>query len=185
MIGRSHRIVGLTMFLCLIFAMTGCKAPKRFDVSVSLDAKSWEKAYGPILPSLEVDLVGINNSEKGNWENYSVNKYFSPGDSLRSDADRVTLTFTNEDRETKLLARKDPAWDRWIGKLLSRQKHKDAKWLFVIANIPGIAQDLPGSQDPRRLILPLALKAWPVTTKRIEVELKSSGITSNPSPKSQ
>ena len=174
-------------FVLLVFVTVGCSSQqtrygglppgssKPFEVTVVLDDNSWSRAYGQLLPLLEVDLVGINESEKRTWKNYPVSRYFSPNDALRRGADRITLTFASEDRQSKSLNRHDPVWEVWIGRMFdNRTPGKDARWLFVIANIPGDAEDLPGDQDPRRLILPLKDTSWPWGTKQIEIVLKSS-----------
>lgn len=152
-------------------------ASKAFNVVVRIDSDSWSRAYGNTLPSLEVDLVGINESEKPTWENYPLGKYFSPDDPVRRDADRATLTFTSGDRSDKTLNRKHDVWGKWVGKARVFGKSipgKGAKWLFIIANIPGVGDDQPGGQDPRRVVLPLRRNAWPVGTKEIEIVVKSS-----------
>jgi len=152
-------------------------ASKPFDIVVKLDQESWRRAYGNVLPSLEVDLVGINDGEKPTWENYPIGKYFSPNDRWRRDADRVTKTFTTNDRGDKTFSRYNPIWSKWIGRpavSLSGAQGKGVKWLFVIANIPGIGEDMPGGQDPRRIILPLKGSSWPFRTKKIEIVIKSS-----------
>jgi len=179
---KLRHIVGLILAFCFMITVGGCA--KRFNVSVELDNQSWVRAYGQTLPSLEVDLVGINKSEHATWENYPVGKYFSPNDALRRDADRVTLTFTSNDREGKVLSNKDPIWFQWVGKKLSKNKGKGAKSLFLLANIPGI-EDLPGDQDPRRLILPLQRSAWPIRTNEIEIVIKSSMAVCTTSQKSK
>lgn len=150
-------------------------SPKPFEVKITIDRESWSRAYGGMLPSLEVDLVGVNAGEKAAWENYPVSKYFTPNDPWRRDADRATKTFASNDRDDKVLSRYDPNWGEWIGRSFgSGQSGKGAQWLFVIANIPGVTEDLPGAQDPRRIILPLKGSDWPFRTSEIEIVIKSS-----------
>ncbi len=170
----------------LLMGVTGCSgtpyggllpgSPKAYQVKVVLDHVSWRQAYGDVLPSLEVDLVGINESERPTWENYPVSKYFSPNDPLRRDADRTTVTFTNNDRRDKIVKSNNPVWGKWVGKKFgSSEPGKGAKWLFVIANIPGVGGSaMASAQDPRRVILPLKGSAWPMGTGGIEIVIKSS-----------
>ncbi len=203
---RFNFAVGLTVVLLSVIVLGGCgggktvegfkkiryggllpSAAKPFDVVIKLDEDSWRRAYGDVLPSLEIDLVGINDGEKPTWENYPINKYFSPNDHWRRDADRVTKTFTTNDRETKTFSRYNPIWGEWIGRptiLGGSGTGKGAKWLFVIANIPG-GQDQPGAQDARRVILPLSGSSWPMGTKEVEVVIKSSMIVCTTPTKDQ
>jgi len=158
----------------------GCGA-KPYSVVVRLDEQSWIRAFGDTIPSLEVDLVGVNESEKPTWESYPVSSYFSPNDPVRRDADRKTFTFTSSDRNDKTLESKDPIWKKqWVG-----QQGKGAKWLFVIANLPGSDAAARGSQDPRLLVLPLQRDKWPWRTKVIEIDVQSSMIRCKTPLKSQ
>src|SRR5438093_2975693 len=36
--------------------------------------------------SIEVDLIGITEEEKPEWDGYSIDKYWTPGDQKRADA---------------------------------------------------------------------------------------------------
>ena len=151
-------------------AMLGCK--KTYNVVVSVDEGSWRPEGNEIIPSLEVDLIGINKSEKSTWDQHSIGRYFSPNDRLRRDADRHTMTFGNEDLEPKTLSKKDDIWkEKWHA--------KGAQWLFVLVNLPGVEEDQPGDSDPRRLILPLDRDKWKWGTGTLEIEIKSSLILCN------
>lgn len=166
---------GQLVMVMLMLIASGCcisNKSKAFNVNVSLDEDSWKTFTGGVIPSLEVDIVGINDNEKPKWDAYSPGKYFSPNDPRRRDADRHTVTFTDEDREAKELSRKDPIWkEKWLGK-----KGKGAKWLFILVNLPGIDQDHPEDSDPRKLVLPLACKEWGWKVKTLDIEIKSSTI---------
>ncbi len=158
--------VWLTLgFLVLV----GCSPA--YHVVVSIDESSWRPQGQGTIPSLEVDLVGVNDSEKSAWDQHPISKYFSPNDRLRSDADRYTMTFKNDDLGPKTLEKGHAIWKEWTA--------KGAQWLYVIVNLPGIEQDQPGDSDPRRRILPLDKDKWKWGTNTLEIEIQSSIIRCN------
>ena len=151
----------------------GCQ---RYQVTVSLDEGLRDAG---MMPSLEVDLVAVNESELDRWTHYSVNEYFASDDVFRHDADRYTMTFADSDADPKTLVPNDPIWRLW--------RKKSARQLVVLVHLPGDYQDLPGQQDVRRLILPLSaikgLPLWPATA--IDLVVKKSGVVSLTSLKPQ
>ena len=112
------------------------------------------------LASVDVDLIGATEREKANWETYSIDKYWEPGDAGRREADKVTLRLDNG--ETKTLAVPDPIWNRWLG--------RGDIYLVVIAHLPG---DFKGvARDPRREILSLQKKAWKTSKALLQIEIQ-------------
>ncbi len=188
---RSFQAAGLAVCVLAVGLTGGCRSdpygsllfgPRAYKVRVKIDHVS----FGDVLPSLEVDLVGINQTEKGTWENYPISKYYSPNDSLRRDADRIVIKFSREDRGDKILERTTPIWGKWVGKKFDRGvPGKGAQWLFVIVNLPGVNEDKPGIQDPRRVILPLRSTKWPFGTKEIDIVIKRSMVVCTTQQKSK
>jgi hypothetical protein len=112
------------------------------------------------LASVEVDLIGATEREKANWETYSIDKYWEPGDAGRREADKVTLRLDNG--ETKTLAVPDPIWNKWLA--------RGDIYLVVIAHLPG---DFKGvARDPRREILSLQKKAWKTSKALLQIEIQ-------------
>ena len=123
------------------------------------------------MPSMEVDVVGVNESELDRWRHYSVTQYFSAEDLFRKDADRYTMTFTDSDAKPKTLEPKDPVWKVW--------QEKSAQALVILAHLPGEHQDQPDQQDARRLIIPLADSGFSMKqASTITVVVKKSGLVS-------
>lgn len=203
MLVLQDRARGLIVLLLMLPAITGCEAfrdfgdgmadavdsvsspfsskPKRFKIKVSLDLESW-KREGDVIPSLEVDLVGINDSQKPRWENYSLRKYFTPGDLLRRDADLKTLQISSGEIE-KTLENNDAIWDKWLGNRRKGEPGKGARWLFVLVNLPGIDDDMDGLHDPRRIIVPLEANRWGYKKEiRIEIKAGSAVLLTPPKP---
>ena len=162
-----------------VFSLTGCgsgAAAGRYDVTVRL-AESLKDPTDGSVPSLEVDLVGVNEANKTTWIGKSMTRYFGGEDQLRADATKTTFVFDTGDSEPKTLERQDPKWDSWLD--------QGARELFVLVNLPGVREDLPGDGDPRRMILPLARNRW--EGRVLEIEIQRSGLRletkMNPDPK--
>jgi len=161
-----------------VLSLTGCgsgAAAGRYDVTIRL-AESLKDPTDGSVPSLEVDLVGVSESDAPRWSGYSMTQYFGGEDALRADALRTTFVFTTENPDPKTLDRQDPRWDQWL--------ERGAQELFVLVNLPGGFVDRPGDEDPRRLILPLAKNRW--QGRELVVEIHRSGLSPltkmNPDP---
>lgn len=151
----ARTILGLGVALsCALLAACGSSMGK-YDVTVS-PSQSLKDPSGSI-PSFEVDLVGVAETEKDKWRNKPMAEYYSGRDQLRADADKSVLTFTSADPAPKTLKKDDPIWKVWSG--------KQASELFVLVNLPGV-------KDP--LVLPLDTARWP--GRAIELEVQRSGL---------
>lgn len=168
MVLRMSRLLGVAVMLALVLNSVGCgssSAAGRYNVEVALGPGMVDPETGAVS-SLEVDLVGVNATESARWTSYPLSQYFSGADQLRNDASKVTVTFTTDDAGTKIVERDAEIWDDWRG--------RNADQLFVLVNLLGVPQDLPGDQDPRRLILPLNKDRWSGNT--LEIEIRPSRV---------
>src|SRR6266542_465412 len=68
---RGLMVLGL---LVLMAEVSGCA---KLNLTVEMD-KSMSEAGG--VPSMEVDLVGIQEGELEKWNDYSMNAYWDPND---------------------------------------------------------------------------------------------------------
>lgn len=159
---------GLTLLAAVLLA--GCASMARLDMTVQLDSKEIESTG--TVPTIEVNLVGVNEAELPQWRDYSMDSFWSADDNLRGGADKFVMKFSETTALKQVLSRDDPIWDVW--------KKKTAKKLFVIADIPGYA-GAKGSADGRLMVLPLEPKAW--SGKEVTVTVKRGGLTCLPSPK--
>jgi hypothetical protein len=119
--------------------------------------------------SVEVHLVGVNRFEKGQWEQVSMTEYWQPKNQLRDSAKDYThvIRFGEEPCE-RTLGKKDPILRVW--------KKRKAECLFVLVDLPGIHQDVPGNADARRLQLPaLDSACWGLQTN-VRIAIETSNI---------
>lgn len=153
-----------TAALALLFS--GCaSAPKPVAHSVKITVdKSLENT------SLQIDLIGANaTADIPKWESYSVTEYWQPGNSTRTNADRLTLDFGRGKETAQTVPATDAKWTRWI--------EQGASYVVIIADLPGVAADKGGNADPRRLILPLDAKQWKKDKKDpLEILVQESGL---------
>lgn len=158
------------LLFCIV-ALSGCGII-RMNVVVELDE---EFARDPAaVPTIEVNLVGVNESELPQWKGYAMAAYWSPGDKLRSGADKYELRFSQTTPSEQTLSRKDPIFGVW--------QEKTASHLFVLADLPGVSDPAPGEADPRRMILPLNRKAWKLKKKTVTVTIKPGQMLCSPAP---
>lgn len=164
---KSFVAGGLLAGVAVLLAGCGsCKPGKagaigRYSIEVALD-ESLKNS------SVIVDLVGVNPTSLPRWEAYDMAKYWKEGDPMRRDADKVVLNFVSGQSFTNTLPATDSHWDRW--------KMTGATHVLVLADLPGAQASRPGSQDARRLILPLDECSWPSKTKTLKVLVQRSGM---------
>jgi hypothetical protein len=171
------------LWLCAVVvacSLAGCASGPRiapYDVSVSLDESLKQNNT---WPTLEVDLVAIGEDEKNVWNAYSVDKYFSRGDLLRTgkknNGEAHTMKFSNSDPTTQTLSRKDPVWTKW----------KNKPELYVIAYL----RDYSDKSDPqglfRRKVVPLDKRRWN-NSQSIGIVVRQDGLkyTTDPLPEAK
>lgn len=125
--------------------------------------------------SVEVHLVGVNRSEKEQWEKISMTNYWKPESGWRKGAKKYThvITFGQEPCK-RTLGNKDPDHKD----IRNEWKRRKAKYLFVLAHLPDTFDDWEGDADPRRLKLPAVnSKRWKWGTSKINIKIERNGIT--------
>ena len=158
---------GIFAVLALLFAgCSSCKPGKpgpigKYKVEVTLDDSLKSS-------SVLVDLVGVQGLSLPRWEAYDMVKYWREGDPMRRDADKKMLNFVSGQATSQSLEMTDPKWEQW--------KTKGVTHLLVLADLPIAQASLPGTQDPRRQILPLDQCSWPDKTKALKILVQRSGI---------
>src|SRR5262249_36052556 len=126
------------------------------------------------MPSIEVDLIGVNDTELARWTSYSMNQYWTPNDPLRRNSESYRMLFEQRDPSPKKLSDKDPIWQKW--------QQKGAWNLVCVAFVPGIKDDREGDKDPRRLILPLDKCRWDKHSS-INIVVQPSAVVTTTPPK--
>ncbi len=170
---QSRALAG-AMLMVLLLGLTACSSGPidrntQFTLGQSLQVNNQSTS------TIAVDLVGVNATDYKRWYNYSMTRYFSAGDLLRSGAVKATLNFTPGSSAQVVFSKHNPIWKQW-------KKNGDTS-LFVLAQLPGIRQDMPGPEDPRRLILPLKKSRWPGSANPIKILIKNSGVVCQTPPK--
>ncbi len=170
---QSRALAG-AMLMVLLLGLTACSSGPidrntQFTLGQSLQVNNQSTS------TIAVDLVGVNATDYKRWYNYSMTRYFSAGDLLRSGALKATLNFTPGSSAQVVFSKHNPIWKQW-------KKNGDTS-LFVLAQLPGIRQDMPGPEDPRRLILPLKKSRWPGSANPIKILIKNSGVVCQTPPK--
>jgi len=178
---RIARRAWCPALVLLALAAAGCSPMGRFDVVVTLDHQGFRQKLGTI-PSVEVNLIGINLVEFPEWENGSVTAYWQPDNAQRLTGVRKgiahVMTFGEDRVVRETLERTNRIWDAWAA--------REAMNLFILVNYPRIADDKPGNADARRLILPLAKLRWSgyLWGKRtILIEVAPSGLICQTPPR--
>jgi hypothetical protein len=165
----KHKMFG---FLVVGLIAAGCNGiPRNRSISLTATEDICKK-------SVEVHLVGVNRSEKEQWEKVSMTEYWQPKNPLRESAKEYTHVFHfGQEPCEKILSVKDPIQKVW-------KKKRKAGYLFILADLPGIFPDMDGNADSRRLQIPAPnSKCWDLLQTEIKLEIDSSKIVSLTIPK--
>jgi hypothetical protein len=128
--------------------------------------------------SVFVHVIPANPSDLERLRTYSLNKYWRPGDALNRDLPKHVFNFVDSKQLAQTLASTDPEWTTW--------KNSGAQYLVVYADLPNVFEEgKPGTQDPRRQIIPICECYWPPKTKDLEIEVQASGVRLITAPASQ
>jgi hypothetical protein len=123
---------------------------------------------------VRVDVVGVNWMEKKQWENTSMQDYWTPGNQRRQDSLAQGYNHSVKFEPAKpydiVIRERDPIWKTW--------RERGATHFFVMFDT---------CTDPSAwsVCLPLAPKYWRGRTQKdtIEIHLQPSGIVLKTSPK--
>jgi hypothetical protein len=133
--------------LATLSILTGCAS--LHTVNVQEDAA---------LAGASVVVDVVPETGKGpNLETCSVRDYWRPGSSLRQAGAATTLRFGQGQSQTQSVTK---SW-----------QSMGAKKVVVLADLPGVFQDLPGDSDPRRKIIPVGKSAT------VTVRITPSGLS--------
>lgn len=133
-----------------VLSLVSCTstAPKEYNIKVGYDPSTVDSFR--VFPSVEVDLVEVNDTLKQQLEQVDIDDYFDPSNTLRSAMRKRTFCFSEEDNEDKTLAKDNPVWKPWLEK-------RGATHLVMLVNLP---RDGAKGPDMRKLVLPLAADRW-------------------------
>lgn len=179
--GRFHPCAQAVLFLACALA-GGCHCSgemKRFNITATLPPTLRNSAG--VLPSVEVDLIGVGPNELQAWSDENISQYFSPVSDVRNAATasgmrRGLLLGQAHPSDELPMDRKDvkAMWDVW-------KDHK-VMYLVILSNYPRLDTDQPGEKDPRRRIVPLDCARWD-NEKTLTITVRpNSGLSVEPAP---
>jgi hypothetical protein len=152
---RPSSLASLALIVVLSLACTGCGvSPLKLTLNrgQTLEGKS-----------VDLDIVGVNDSNIKTWSEYPISKYFEAGNEFRDDARRAgvlkTVVFRANGSSSEIIDKTDPIWAKW--------KEIGAKQIVVIANLPGDIKDTAGEGPARKILL--WDNAWPSDGIKITV----------------
>ncbi len=163
---KTGNTISGVLAVTLALALAGCSSVPSYDISI-YPAQNLVEHYG-YMPSLEIDISGLNNSELGRIRQTDVDRYFEPGNALRKSLSPLTLKFSEEDPAVKSVSGKDSHWDDWAA--------RGSENIVLIVNLP----ESLGSpaEDGRKLIVPIVKDGWfSRNTGDMYFEITPAGLT--------
>ncbi len=178
----SRVLVAAASLWLLALAGCGCKpGPDRHPVVVALGEGFQDQ------PVIVVNIVAQNRTDSPQWENYSMSRYWDPGDRMRESADKYVMNFGPGKPLTQRFSPKESPkdWER----LWARWEARGATKLFILASLADDPanpfEEKQGSQDPRRRVLPLDRCKWSKKQQTIRCVLTPASIVVTTPPKSR
>ncbi|KPK76837.1 MAG: hypothetical protein AMJ79_05255 [Phycisphaerae bacterium SM23_30] len=164
--GIWRKLRGPAWVLFIMMILGGCHGMKRFNVVVTADQSISDR-------TVEIDLVGVNRYDLQRWNSMELSKYWTRGNPERENASKYTIKFgVSEQGEPlpseQILKKNHDIWKEWRD---NRVTH-----LFVLAHLPGLHEDRPGSADNRRVSVPLEKECWGWFAGKIEIKVNYSNV---------
>src|SRR5688572_1429338 len=105
-------ISGFWLLPLVMFVAAGCGTtkpgkPRAHNITVVMDSSLQGQR-------VLVDLVGVNPSQKRQWEEKSMTEYWGSNDALRSSTRKITFEFSAPDKPQGV-GEKDAIWKEWLG----------------------------------------------------------------------
>ena len=148
-------VLGVLGLLCAL--SPGCRStPRVKPVAWNLIITNTTAA------SVEVDVVGVTENEKGFYEGLSMEDYWKPGGGLRRDADKLSNLL---ERDSWTISRKNPKWREWLD--------RGVKQVLVVA-------DLPEKNALWKVPLSLDKNAWDARHRTLEIEIQNTLVRITP-----
>jgi len=165
------RVMMVVAAMAAVLTLVGCGGAKRlgrYDLVVTADPSLRDGGTGR-LPLVEVDLIGVAESDLGNWGAQGVDQHFSGENAVRNDAKSYThtVTFSQDDAGAKVLKAGDPIWQTW--------QKRGVTHLYVFGSARTF-RNTPGGPDRRKMSIPLTTDKWESGTRQIDIVLKGSGV---------
>jgi len=121
----------------------------------------------PTLSTISVDLIGVSDSDKASWLAYPTEKYWTPNDVRRAQADKLSIPSDKLQKEKPYVVQKDnPIWRQWFD--------HGATDLLIVANLHLPVSD--AAADPQKKFLPLGSKYWKAKHETLVIELYDTEI---------
>lgn len=124
--------------LAVLSVLTGC--------SSQLDSLSLQGSASVSASSVQVDVVGLSPAN-ASLKDIAVSGYWHGG----AAAERGSVKhfrFGPGMPQVQTVTPADPIWKVW--------ENAGVKEVMIIADLPGVFSDMPGSDDPRRKIIPIS-----------------------------
>jgi hypothetical protein len=162
----------LFLFACGFF-LSGCSSstPKS-EIGIYL-ADDIRDFYG-YCPTLEVDIVGLNDVEQKRLLGYDVDLYFQPPEQFRKSLRPLTAKFSEENMTAKILDNDDPIWSRW--------NDKGVTFIAFIVNLPTVSDLKDKATDARKLIVDINKRTNFMRASTHNIMVGGSGIVDVKNP---
>jgi len=146
--------------LILLFSLfCSCVSQYKVIVDFSPDIKD----YFTEIPTIEVDIAAVTDSEVEEIKQAGVEKYFAPDSGMREKLQSQTCFFYREAQNTFVLPSRAPIWQSWLLKQPTN--------VLVIASLPHDPSMTPQA-DPRYVTIKMARSYVLARTINILVEPK-------------
>lgn len=167
---KTQSITCAAIVALLLFAGGCCHGFDRHPVTVSLGP-----AFQQHPPLIEVHIFAANAQESHEWETVPMSEYWGRNrlERSRHESDRVTFTFGPNKPQSQVFSPeiKPQEWNE----LWSKWEKQNATNLFIMASLPSDPNqpfpDKNGSEDARRLVIPIDKCKWENKEQAFDVVL--------------
>ncbi len=170
------------MALAMLMSSAGC-TPQAYNGTINIAPAASFKEKTGLLPTVQIDVIGVNAIELQRWKTYPVSEYWTAGNTFRESAPRQSYIMTTRDPGPYQVGSWSSQRDTW--------KKAGATSLVIMADLPGAWKPRPADakgpppegvhwydpkNDPRRLIVPWTQAAYGMFTSEVQIALRPEGM---------
>ena len=178
----ANILMYVTSPLCVLVCSVSC-SQQPYSGAITITPSPTFKENTALLPTVQLDVVGVTAIELQRWKVYPVSDYWMMGNTFRKSAARQSFVMTTKQPGPFKLSQWSSERPTW--------KKTGVTSLVLMADLPGAWREKPPKakgppppgvnwyepgDDPRRLVIPWTQGAYGFFTSHVNISMLPNGM---------